>query len=122
MIRIHNSMTGVKEELRPLTPGRIDIYLCGDTVYDLAHMGHARSKIVFDVVRRYLMHSGYDVEFVRNITDIDDKIIRRAAEEQQDIDAFTERVHHRNAPRLRRPRHPEARCGTARDRLCTGHD
>jgi cysteinyl-tRNA synthetase len=57
MIRIHNSMGGAKEELQPLAPGRIGIYVCGDTVYDLAHMGHARSKIVFDVVRRYLMHS-----------------------------------------------------------------
>jgi cysteinyl-tRNA synthetase len=91
MIRVHNSMTGAKEELRPLTPGRIDIYLCGDTVYDLAHMGHARSKIVFDVVRRYLVDRGYKVRFIRNITDIDDKIIRRAAEENQDIGAFTER-------------------------------
>jgi cysteinyl-tRNA synthetase len=90
VIRIHNSMSGVKEELRPLVAGRIGIYVCGDTVYDLAHMGHARSKIVFDVVRRYLVHSGYDVDFVRNITDIDDKIIRRAAELQQPIKEFTE--------------------------------
>lgn len=89
MIRIHNSMTGTKEELRPLDPGRIGIYVCGDTVYDLAHMGHARSKIVFDVVRRYLVHSGYKVNFVRNITDIDDKIIRRAAEQHQPIEEFT---------------------------------
>src|ERR1700722_9502107 len=91
MIRIHNSMGGAKEELTPLIPGRIGIYVCGDTVYDLAHMGHARSKIVFDVVRRYLMHSGYEVEFVRNITDIDDKIIRRAAELNEPIKDFTER-------------------------------
>ena len=90
MIRIHNSMGGAKEELRPLTPGRIGIYVCGDTVYDLAHMGHARSKIVFDVVRRYLVHCGYEVNFVRNITDIDDKIIRRAAELKQPIKDFTE--------------------------------
>jgi len=90
VIRIHNSMGGAKEELRPLTPGRIGIYVCGDTVYDLAHMGHARSKIVFDVVRRYLVHCGYEVNFVRNITDIDDKIIRRAAELKQPIKDFTE--------------------------------
>jgi cysteinyl-tRNA synthetase len=83
-------MGGAKEELRPLTPGRIGIYVCGDTVYDLAHMGHARSKIVFDVVRRYLVHCGYEVNFVRNITDIDDKIIRRAAELKQPIKDFTE--------------------------------
>ncbi|HSY08540.1 MAG TPA: cysteine--tRNA ligase [Steroidobacteraceae bacterium] len=90
MIRIHNSMTGAKEELRPLEDKRIGIYVCGDTVYDLVHMGHARSKIVFDVVRRYLMHRGYEVNFVRNITDIDDKIIRRAAEQNQPINEFTE--------------------------------
>jgi cysteinyl-tRNA synthetase len=67
------------------------MYLCGDTVYDLCHMGHARSKIAFDVVRRYLMFSGFAVTFVRNITDVDDKIIKRAAECAQDIDTFTER-------------------------------
>jgi cysteinyl-tRNA synthetase len=90
MIRIFNSMSGQKEELQPLQPGRISMYVCGDTVYDLCHMGHARSKIAFDVVRRYLMFSGYAVNFVRNITDIDDKIIRRAAERGEPIDAFTE--------------------------------
>jgi cysteinyl-tRNA synthetase len=89
MIRVHNSLTGVKEELTPLTPGRIGIYVCGDTVYDLTHMGHARSKIAFDVVRRYLVSRGYEVNFVRNITDIDDKIIRRAAEAQQPIGDLT---------------------------------
>lgn len=91
MIRIHNSMGGVKEELTPLNPGHVGIYVCGDTVYDIPHMGHARSKIAFDVVRRYLMYRGYEVKFVRNITDIDDKIIRRAAEVNQPIGAFTAR-------------------------------
>jgi cysteinyl-tRNA synthetase len=89
MIRIHNSLTGVKEILAPLTPGSIGIYVCGDTVYDLAHMGHARSKIAFDVVRRYLAYRGYALNFVRNITDIDDKIIRRAGEAQQSIGELT---------------------------------
>jgi cysteinyl-tRNA synthetase len=89
VIRIHNSLTGVKEELRPLTPNRIGIYVCGDTVYDLSHMGHARSKIAFDVVRRYLISRGYNVNFIRNITDIDDKIIRRAAEAKQPIGELT---------------------------------
>jgi cysteinyl-tRNA synthetase len=89
VIRIFNSMTGEKEELRPQQPGRIGIYVCGDTVYDFTHMGHARSKIVFDVVRRYLLHRGYEVDFVRNITDIDDKIIRRAAELNKPINEFT---------------------------------
>lgn len=89
MIRIHNSLTGEKEELKPFVPGRIGMYVCGDTVYDLGHMGHARSKIVFDMVRRYLMWRGFTVNFVRNITDIDDKIIRRAAEHGKPIGEFT---------------------------------
>ena len=91
MIRIHNSLTGQKETLRPIKPGEIRMYLCGDTVYDYCHIGHARSKVAFDVVRRYLMHRGYRVIFVRNITDIDDKIIRRAAELGEPIDVFTAR-------------------------------
>ncbi len=91
MIRIHNSLTGQKETLRPIKPGEIRMYLCGDTVYDYCHIGHARSKVAFDVVRRYLMHRGYRVIFVRNITDIDDKIIRRAAELGEPIYVFTAR-------------------------------
>src|SRR5580658_1818057 len=91
MIRIFNSMTREKEDLQPLVPGQISMYVCGDTVYDLCHMGHARSKIAFDVVRRYLMFSGLKVNFVRNITDIDDRIIKRAAERNEPIDTFTER-------------------------------
>src|SRR5437879_3967549 len=80
MIRIHNSLTGAKEELRPITPGSLTMYVCGLTVYDYAHIGHARMLLVFDVVTRYLRHRGYRLTYVRNITDIDDKIIRRAAE------------------------------------------
>ncbi|HEV2700995.1 MAG TPA: cysteine--tRNA ligase [Steroidobacteraceae bacterium] len=91
MIHIFNSMTREKEALQPLKPGHISMYVCGDTTYDLAHMGHARSKIAFDVIRRYLSFSGYVVTFVRNITDVDDKIIKRAAERQENIEAFTER-------------------------------
>ena len=91
MIRIFNSMTRAKEDLQPLQPGRIGMYLCGDTVYDLCHMGHARSKIAFDVIRRYLAFSGFAVTFVRNITDIDDRIIKRAAEREEPIDTFTAR-------------------------------
>ena len=91
MIRIHNSLTGEKEELRPITPGHVRMYVCGVTVYDYMHIGHARMMVVFDVVNRYLRHRGYRVTFVRNITDIDDKIIRRAAENGEPIDALTER-------------------------------
>ncbi len=91
MIRIHDSLSGQKQDLRPIRPGEVRMYLCGDTVYDFCHIGHARSKVAFDVVRRHLAHRGYRVVFVRNITDIDDKIIRRAAEVGEPIDVFTER-------------------------------
>jgi cysteinyl-tRNA synthetase len=91
MLRIHNSLTGKKEELQPIRPGEIGMYVCGDTVYDFCHVGHARSKVAFDVVRRYLAWSGYRVRFVRNITDIDDKIIKRAAELGEPIETFTAR-------------------------------
>jgi cysteinyl-tRNA synthetase len=91
MIRIHNSLTGEKQELQPIEPGRIGMYVCGMTVYDFLHIGHARMMTVFDVVSRYLRHRGYDVTYVRNITDIDDKIIKRAAENGEPIDALTAR-------------------------------
>jgi cysteinyl-tRNA synthetase len=77
-VRIHNTLTRKKEELVPLTPGEVRMYVCGVTVYDLSHIGHARSAIVFDVIRRYLAFRGYRVTFVRNFTDVDDRIIRRA--------------------------------------------
>src|SRR4029077_4615660 len=91
MIRIHNSLTGEKQELRPITPGSLRMYVCGLTVYDYVHIGHARMLIVFDVVSRYLRHRGYRLSYVRNITDIDDKIIRRAAENGETTDALTAR-------------------------------
>jgi cysteinyl-tRNA synthetase len=77
-VRIQNTLTRKKEELVPLTTGEVRMYVCGVTVYDLSHIGHARSAIVFDVIRRYLRFKGYRVTFVRNFTDVDDKIIRRA--------------------------------------------
>jgi cysteinyl-tRNA synthetase len=79
-IRIYNSLTKTKEELVPLDGKTIRMYSCGVTVYDQCHIGHARSLYIFDVIRRYLKFRGYDVRFVRNITDIDDKIIARARE------------------------------------------
>jgi cysteinyl-tRNA synthetase len=91
MIRIHNSMTGEKQELQPIRPGHIGMYVCGMTVYDFLHIGHARMMTVFDVLSRYLRHRGYQVTYVRNITDIDDKIIKRAAENGEPIGALTER-------------------------------
>ena len=88
---IFNSLTGRKEELEPIEPGVVRMYLCGDTVYDFCHIGHARSKVAFDVVRRYLVHRGYTVVFVRNITDIDDKIIDRARQNGEPFEALTAR-------------------------------
>ena len=91
MIRIHNSLTGQKEDLTPITPGELRMYVCGLTVYDYVHIGHARMLMVFDVISRYLRHRGYRLQYVRNITDIDDKIIRRSAELGEPIGVFTER-------------------------------
>jgi cysteinyl-tRNA synthetase len=80
MIRIHNSLTGEKQELRPVEPGHVRMYSCGVTVYDYFHVGNARMLVVFDMVSRYLRHRGLRVTYVRNITDVDDKIINRARE------------------------------------------
>jgi cysteinyl-tRNA synthetase len=91
MIRIHNSLSGQKEELRPITPGTLRMYVCGLTVYDYVHVGHARMLVVFDVVSRYLRYRGYRLTYVRNITDIDDNIIRRAAKNREPIEALTTR-------------------------------
>ncbi|HEV2271461.1 MAG TPA: cysteine--tRNA ligase [Steroidobacteraceae bacterium] len=91
MIRIHNSLSGEKQPLRPITPGEVRMYVCGLTVYDFMHIGHARMMVVFDVVKRYLRYRGYRVTHVRNITDIDDRIIKRAAENGEPIGALTER-------------------------------
>ena len=91
MIRIHDSLSGGKQELEPITPGQLRMYVCGLTVYDYVHIGHARMLTVFDVVTRYLRHRGYRLTYVRNITDIDDKIIRRAAENGETTEALTAR-------------------------------
>ncbi len=91
MIMIHNSLTGRKEMLEPIEPGHVRMYVCGITVYDYCHLGHARAQLVFDVVARYLRWRGYRVTYVRNITDIDDKIIRRAAESGDSVEQLTAR-------------------------------
>jgi len=85
-IKVYNTMSGRKEEFVPLHPGKVGMYVCGITAYDVCHLGHARSAIVFDIIKRYLRYRGFEVTHVRNITDIDDKIIARAAKEQISTD------------------------------------
>ncbi len=86
---IYNSLTRQKERFKPMTPGQIKLYVCGITVYDACHMGHARAMVAFDVMVRFMRAAGYDVTFVRNITDIDDKIIDRAIQRDISIDDLT---------------------------------
>jgi cysteinyl-tRNA synthetase len=90
-LKIYNSLTRQKEEFRPIVQGKVGMYVCGMTVYDFCHLGHARVLTAFDVIARYLRHKGYEVNYVRNITDIDDKIISRAQENGEAFDALTER-------------------------------
>jgi cysteinyl-tRNA synthetase len=91
-LKIYNSLTRQKEEFKPIRPGQVGMYVCGVTIYDLCHIGHGRTFVGFDVVVRYLRYLGYQVNFVRNITDVDDKIIKRAAENQESCEALTERL------------------------------
>src|SRR3954471_22967270 len=91
MLTLYNSLTRAKEPFKPLAPPKVGMYVCGMTVYDYCHLGHARVLIVFDIVQRWLRASGYELTYVRNITDIDDKIIRRAAENGETIGALTDR-------------------------------
>lgn len=90
-LKIYNTITRQKERFEPIEPGRVRMYVCGMTVYDYCHLGHARVMVFFDVVARYLRSRGYDVTYVRNITDIDDKIINRANESGEAIHELTER-------------------------------
>jgi len=91
-LRIHNTLTRALEPFSPLEPGHVRMYVCGMTVYDLCHLGHARSMVAFDVVQRWLKASGLSVTYVRNVTDIDDKIIKRALENGETIRALTDRM------------------------------
>ena len=109
-LRVYNTLSGKKEEFQPLVPGKVGMYVCGVTVYDYCHIGHARANIVFDIVYRYLLYSNYDVTYVRNYTDVDDKIINRANEQgvsskqlsEEFIQAFDEDM---AALGLRKPTH-----------------
>ena len=91
-LRIHNTLTRSLEAFHPLRPGKVGMYVCGMTIYDLCHMGHARMMMAFDVIYRWLCTLGYDVTYVRNITDIDDKIIKRALERHITIRALTDEM------------------------------
>ncbi len=92
MLHIYNTLTNSKTIFTPIEPGKIRMYVCGVTVYDLCHIGHARVMVAFDVITRYLRARGWDVDYVRNITDVDDKIIRRAAENNETVDQLTARM------------------------------
>ena len=91
-MKIFNTLTRRKEEFVPITPGKVGIYVCGPTVYDFIHIGNARPQIVFDTLRRYLEHKGYEVNFVSNFTDVDDKIINRAIKEGVDASEISESI------------------------------
>ena len=80
-LKVYNTLSGKKQAFQPLNPGKVGMYVCGVTVYDLCHLGHARGALVFDIIRRYLEYKGYQVTYVRNFTDVDDKIINRSREE-----------------------------------------
>ncbi|MBW2473485.1 MAG: cysteine--tRNA ligase [Deltaproteobacteria bacterium] len=109
-LRVYNTLSGKKEDFQPLVPGKVGMYVCGVTVYDYCHIGHARANIVFDIVYRYLQYSNYDVTYVRNYTDVDDKIINRANQQgisskqlaEEFIQAFDEDM---EALGLRKPTH-----------------
>ena len=91
-IKFYNSLTNQKEDFVPICEGEVGIYVCGMTVYDSCHLGHARAMMAFDILVRYLRYQNYKVNFIRNITDIDDKIIERANENKETIDALTDRT------------------------------
>jgi cysteinyl-tRNA synthetase len=103
MLKLFNTLTGRQEVFEPLEPNKVRMYVCGVTVYDYCHIGHARSALVFDVLRRHLEYSGYAVTFVKNFTDVDDKIIKRANEQGTSCDTVTEkyiRAYHEDMGKL----------------------
>ncbi len=91
MLKIYNTLARDKQDFKPIEANKVRMYVCGMTVYDYCHLGHARVMVVFDMVQRWLKASGFEVTYVRNITDIDDKIIKRAAENKESIHALTQR-------------------------------
>ncbi len=125
MLKIYNTLARDKQEFVPITPGRVGMYVCGMTVYDYCHLGHASVMVVFDMVYRWLKASGYRVTYVRNITDIDDKIIKRAAENGESIHALHRAFHRRDARGRRRAGRAAPGSRAARDAVRAadaGHD
>jgi cysteinyl-tRNA synthetase len=92
MLQIYNTLTRQKAPFKPMQEGQINMYVCGITVYDFCHIGHARVMVCFDVITRYLRSRGWNVNYVRNITDVDDKIIRRANENGESVNDLTNRM------------------------------
>ena len=121
MLRIYNTLTRTKEEFRPIEPGHVRMYVCGMTVYDYCHLGHARVLVAFDVVVRYLRSRGYRVTYVRNVTDVDDKIIARANENGEDFRALTQRFTGYMHEDCRALGVPGSGRGAARDPLHRAH-
>ena len=97
IMKIFNTLTRQKEEFVPLEPGKVRMYVCGPTVYNFIHIGNARPMIVFDTVRRYFEYKGYEVNFVSNFTDVDDKIIKKAIEEGVDAGNLRDAGYDRNS-------------------------
>lgn len=128
MLHIYNTYSRQKEVFKPLNPQQVRMYVCGMTVYDYCHLGHARVMVVFDMVQRWLRASNYEVTYVRNITDIDDKIIKRALENGESIRALTDRfiaAMHEDADALgiERPNHePRAHPHAIHPRICPTSD
>jgi len=92
MLKIYNTLSGKKEVFKPIEEGKVGMYVCGNTVYDFCHIGHARAMISFDIISRFIRHLGYELNYVRNITDVDDKIIKRAEENNESTQSLTERM------------------------------
>jgi cysteinyl-tRNA synthetase len=92
MLKIYNTLSGKKEIFKPIVEGKVGMYVCGNTVYDFCHIGHARAMISFDVISRFIRYLGYELNYVRNITDVDDKIIKRAEENNESTQSLTERM------------------------------
>jgi cysteinyl-tRNA synthetase len=90
-LRIFNTLAGRKEVFKPTREGKVGLYVCGITAYDVCHVGHARSAVVFDVMARYLRYLGYDLTFVKNFTDVEDKIINKAKADHTDIFEISDR-------------------------------